>query len=109
MHEDTSSARDESTRSERRRWTIGLWIGALLCASPIVGLAATLLGMVQSYRVIDSERAPTPGALRVGVSMGLIANSVAIVLAAAGVALLALSLARLSRLRAREHGALPPA
>jgi biopolymer transport protein ExbB len=109
MDETRSSARHEHAQSERRRWTIGAWIGAILCAGPLVGLAGTMLGMMHTFRVIESERAPTPDQLRIGVDISSIASIAGIVISVAGVALLVLSLLRLSRLARLEHTREPDA
>jgi biopolymer transport protein ExbB/TolQ len=88
----------------RRRWTIWLWAGILLSLGPVFGLLGTLLGMLHSFRVIESLKAPRPGDLAVGVYESLFATTAGLIALPIGVGLVVLSCQRLQHLRAE-----PPA
>jgi biopolymer transport protein ExbB/TolQ len=86
----------------RLRWKVGAWIGGILCAGPLLGLFGTVLGMIQSSRAIELERAPTPEDVAVGVRISMIATTAGLVLGCIGAALLAVSLLQLTRTRRSE-------
>ena len=58
-----------------------------------------MVPVAHSFRVIESQAAPTPEQLGVGVSISLIATTVGLALGCVGVVLLVFSLWQLTRLR----------
>jgi biopolymer transport protein ExbB/TolQ len=103
-HTGSSSPLEPALHVQRRLWTRAAWIGGLLCAGPILGLVGMTLGMAQSFRVIESVKAPTPDQLRAGVEIGLISTTAGVAAGLAGTALLVYSLWKLDRLRSRLAG-----
>jgi len=66
-----------------------LWIGiALLVAGPVIGLLATALGMADSFRAIESQAAPTPSDLAVGVHISMFGAGAGLIIGLAGLGLL---------------------
>jgi len=80
---------------ERRRWMRVAIVGAVLLAGPILGLVGTVIGMMMSFRRIETMKAPTPGDLAEGVNLSLLATLAGLVLGAIGVVLLVIGLVRL--------------
>jgi biopolymer transport protein ExbB/TolQ len=75
-----------------------LWIGlALILAGPVVGLLSTLLGMVDSYRTIESERAPTPADLGVGVHISMFGSAAGLLVSLVGVVLVVWAVVQIVR------------
>ena len=101
-HVIRSNSAASTGQENRLRWKVGAWIGGIMCAGPMLGLLGTVLGMIQSFRAIDSERAPTPQDLAAGVHLSLIATTAGLVLGCIGAALLAVSLWQLTRTRRSE-------
>ena len=79
----------------RRKWKLVLWAGILLCGGPILGIVATIAGMLHSFRTIESAKAPTPGDLAVGVQAGLLATMFGLIAAIVGVALIVIACLRI--------------
>jgi biopolymer transport protein ExbB/TolQ len=100
----SSSVHAHEVEVQRRLWTRAAWIGGLLCAGPILGLVGMTLGMVQSFRVIESVKAPTPDQLRAGVEIGLISTTAGVAAGLVGTALLVCSLWKLDKLRSGRTG-----
>jgi biopolymer transport protein ExbB/TolQ len=92
----------------RRRWTRWAWLGGFLCAGPVLGFVGMTLGMMQSFRVIETAKAPTPDDLGAGVEISLIATTLGVVAGVAGAALLGYSVWKLDQLRRARRTASSP-
>ena len=100
---------DPALVSRMRRWTAGVWVGALLLASPVVGYCVSTLMLVHMQGTedltlpqpgVEWKPVPQPFLYPVTVIKG------AILLGVIGAGLLALSVLRLVRLsRAAGKGA----
>ena len=84
--------------SQRRRWKRFAWIGAILLACPLLGLAGTVVGMMMSFQRIETMKAPTPGDLAEGVNFSLYSALVGALLGGIGAVLFTIALIRLGRL-----------
>lgn len=88
---------------QRHGWGM-LWTGLVLAVlGPAAGLVGTVLGMLASFREIETQRVPTPDDLAVGVNMSLIATTAGLLVGAVGIVLLIVAVIRLSRAASSTH------
>lgn len=83
---------------------IGVGVGALLTCAPLLGVAATFLGMSRAFRVLGQSGIDDPHALSSAVATTMLAAASGIVIFPGGVALLGVCLWLLRR----QRGAGPP-
>jgi biopolymer transport protein ExbB/TolQ len=95
---DALEAHAAAVQRARRSWRYGMWTGAVLMTGPMVGVAIYVLAMLSTFRMIDSERAPTPKTLAVGIHDGMIAIVLGALVGAYGLALFLVCTLRLHRM-----------
>lgn len=82
-----------------------LWAGiALFVLGPVAGLAGTVLGMLSSFRKIETLKAPTPDDLSAGAWTSLTASFVGLAVGGLGFVIVIVATTRLNR-AARESEA----
>ena len=91
---------DPGREEALRRWKRWACVGGALLLGPVLGLAGTVLGMILSFRRIESAAAPTPDELAEGVRLSMLSTTAGSVAGAAGLVILGVALLRIRKLRA---------
>lgn len=96
------------TNAKRRWLKAGIILGALLTASPLVGLAGTIWGMSRAFAALGSSGIGDPSALSVAIGDVLVSTVAGVLLMPVGLALLIPCVIVLRRVDSAPVPSVPP-